>query len=362
MTEQVQQQQHEVHVNSETFICQTCGGIMKFDIKKQKFACAACNTEYDLQTLSDSVKENDFNSYHEREKATTPFQGMAVVACQNCGMEISFSESQFSTTCPMCGSTQVASTKQSAGIPPDGVIPFKVDKQDAQQKFRAWVKSRWFAPNDFKNRYSEGGLAGMFLPWWTYDANAISRYTGRGGKDRKEKGNDGKEKIVTDWYPVSGIVSASFDDVLICASTKEKNIEGVLPYGTTTNSKPFSTGYLSGYYAEVYKIKADAGFESAKKIMESKLRSLAERDIKKRYDRADVQSLSTKYSNVTYKHMLLPLWSSAFGYNGKTYNYAINGETGKVSGSRPYSAIKIALTLLGIAAAVGGYWYYANMM
>jgi predicted RNA-binding Zn-ribbon protein involved in translation (DUF1610 family) len=332
---------------------------MKFNIQKQKFECGACKQEYDLETLSDTVKENDFNKYHEREKSTTPFQGMAVVACQNCGMEISFSDTQFSTTCPMCGSTQVASSKQSAGIPPDGVIPFKIDKKDAQQKFKAWVKSRWFAPNDFKNRYAEGGLAGMFLPFWTYDANAISRYTGKGGKNRKEKGKDGKERTVTDWYPVSGVVSASFDDIQICASEKEKSINGILPYGTTTNTKPFSTGYISGYYAEVYKIKADTGFESAKKIMENKLRSLADKDIKRKgYDKSDVQSLSTKYSNVTYKHVLLPLWSSAFGYSGKTYSYLINGETGKVSGSRPYSAIKIALALLGIAAAVGAWFMY----
>jgi predicted RNA-binding Zn-ribbon protein involved in translation (DUF1610 family) len=331
---------------------------MKFDIKKQLFACASCKTEYDMQTLSDTVKENDFNSYHEREKATTPFSGMAVVACQQCGMEISFSESQFSTTCPMCGSTQIATAKQSAGIPPDGVIPFKIDKKDAQDKFKAWVKSRWFAPNDFKKRYAEGGLIGMFLPFWTYDAYAISSYSGRGGKNRKEKGKDGKEKTVTDWYPVSGVVSASFDDVQICASKKEENIEGILPYGTTTNTKPFSIGYLSGYYAEIYKIKADAGFESAKKVMERTLRSLAERDIKRRYDRADVQSLSTKYSNVTYKHVLLPLWSSAFGYSGKTYSYLINGETGKVSGSRPYSAIKITLAVLGVVAAAAAWFMY----
>jgi predicted RNA-binding Zn-ribbon protein involved in translation (DUF1610 family) len=329
---------------------------MKFDIKKQVFACSACKTEYDLQTLSDTVKENDFKLYLERERATVPFEGMAVVACQQCGMEISFSGSQFSATCPMCGSTQVATVKQSAGIPPDGVIPFKIDKKDAQERFKAWVKSRWFAPNDFKKRYAEGGLTGMFLPFWTYDADAISSYQGRGGKDRKEKDKDGKEKTVTDWYPVRGVVNASFDDIQICASKKEKNVEGVLPYGTTTNTKPFSAGYLSGYYAEVYKIKADMGFESAKKIMERTLRRLAEKDIKKKYDRADVQSLSTKYSNVTYKHVLLPLWSSAFGYKGKTYDYAINGETGKVSGSRPYSAVKIALAVLGVAAAVA-VWY-----
>jgi len=93
--------------------------------------------------------------------------------------------------------------------------------------------------------------------------------------------------------------------------------------------------------------------------MERKLRSLAESDIRRRYDRADVQSLSTKYSNVTYKHVLFPLWSSAFGYNGKTYDYAVNGETGKVSGSRPYSKIKIALAVLGVTAAIGAYiWYF----
>jgi len=355
-----QEGQKEVHVNTETFICQNCGGIMKFDIKKQKFECAACKTEYDLETLSDTVKENDFNSYLEREKATVPFQGMAMVACQQCGMEISFSESQFSTTCPMCGSTQVATAKQSAGIPPDGVIPFKVDKQDAQQKFKAWVKSRWFAPSDFKKRYAEGNLAGMFLPFWTYDAYAVSRYEGKGGKNRKEKGKDGKEKTVTDWYPVRGVVSASFDDVQICASNKEKNIESILPYGTTTNTKPFSTGYLSGYYAEVYKIKADAGFESAKKIMESTLRSLALKDIRKKYDKAEVQSLSTKYSNVTYKHVLLPLWSSAYSYAGRIFNYMVNGETGKVSGSRPYSAIKIALAVLGTVAAGVAIWYFTK--
>ena len=142
----------EVHVNAETFICQNCGGIMKFDIQKQKFECSACKTEYDLEALSDAVKENDFNLYLEREKAATPFEGMAVAACRQCGMEVSFSESQFSTVCPMCGSTQIASAKQSAGIPPDGVIPFKIDKREAQERFKAWVKSRWFAPDDFKKR------------------------------------------------------------------------------------------------------------------------------------------------------------------------------------------------------------------
>ena len=350
-------------VDTATFICQNCGGIMKFNIQKQVFECSSCKTEYDLQTLSDTVKEHDFSSYLEREKTTVPFEGKAVAACRQCGMEISFAESQFSANCPMCGSSQIAPVKQSAGIPPDGIIPFKIDKNDAQQKFRKWAKSRWFAPNDFKKKFGEGSLLGMYLPFWTYDAYAVSSYKGRGGKIRKEKGKDGKEKTVTDWHQVSGIVSASFDDLQICASNKkEENIvNGILPYDTINGSKPFADGYLSGYYAEVYKIKADAGFERAKRIMENDLRNLAERDIKKTYDRAEVQSLSTKYSDVTYKHVLLPLWSSAFGYKGRTFNYAVNGETGKVSGNRPYSAIKITLAIIAAIAAIAAFLGYLDI-
>lgn len=345
-------EQETVLVDTETFECQNCGGIMRFDIGRQVFLCVACRSEFTLQALSDTISEHDFRSYLERESMTVPFEGLAVVACHNCGMEISFADSQYSATCPMCGSTQIALVKQSAGIPPDGIIPFRVDRQNAQSRFRQWVKSRWFAPNDFKTRYGEGGLTGMYLPFWTYDADSVAAYSGRGGRQRKEKDKDGKEKTVTDWYPVSGVVSASFDDIQVCASYKEKNVEGVLPYGTTVNTLPFSSGYLSGYYAEVYKIRADQGFETAKGVMERELRSLADRDIRKRFDVADVQSIRPKYTGVTYKHVLLPLWSSAFGYKGKTYNYIINGETGKVSGSRPYSPGKIALAILGAILAI----------
>ena len=78
------------------------------------------------------------------------------------------------------------------------------------------------------------------------------------------------------------------------------------------------------------------------------------------YDTSEVESLTTKYSNVTYKHVLLPLWSSAFGYKGKTYKYLINGETGKVSGDRPYSTIKITLAVVGVIATVSALLWYLD--
>lgn len=332
----------------ETYTCQSCSSVMKYNIEKEQFMCSSCGTVYDIQTLSDTVKEYDFAKYREMEKSCVPFEGMSTVSCQNCGFEISFTNKQVAAVCPMCASTHIASVKQKNGIPPEGIIAFKVGRNEAQQLFRKWVKSRWFAPDSFKTHFGEGELSGMYLPYWTYDASAVASYTGKGGKHRKVK-KDGKEETVTDWSDVKGVVAYTFDDVLICATTKGQNMFS--HYNTAAKTKPYSPSYLSGYYAELYDIKADAGFESAKNIMEHDLRGLAVRKIKKEYDEAKITTFKAKYSSVTFKHVLLPVWASAYSYNGRVYNYFINGETGYVSGDRPYSKAKIAI-LTGIIITI----------
>jgi len=348
-------------INTETFVCESCGGLIKFSIARQKFVCESCGAEKTMRTINARVVENDFNRYIEREANTVAFPGMAMAACQRCGREITFDDKQIAAVCPMCGSTQVATVKQKAGIPPDGIIPFQIDKANAQQRFREWVKKRWFAPNDFKKRYGEGDLKGMYLPFWTYDADVTSRYYGQGGRTRIVRDRQGHTHAVTDWFPVSGVVSNSFDDVQVCASDKQENVTGILPFNTVHDTKPFSAAYLSGYYAEVYTIRANLAFEDAKKIMDTAMTQLARNDILRRYDKAIVSSLNSEYRNITYKHVLLPLWESAFGYKGKTFHYLINGENGKVSGNRPWSVPKIiAAVIAGLAILIALAMAYSN--
>ncbi len=338
-----------VNIETQTFVCENCGGVLKYDIESAKFRCSSCKAESDIQTLANTVEEYDFNQYHQREQSCVPFEGIAVVACHNCGYEITFDTYQIASVCPMCNSTQIAEVKQAAGIPPEGIIPFQISKPEATQRFKKWVKSRWFAPGDFKKKCGIGSLQGLYLPFWTYDAVAFSNYIGRGGKYRTMKDKEGKTYTVTDWTNVVGAVTKGFDDIQVCASQKGSEIECILPFHTTNNSKPFALSYLSGFYAELYAIRADQGFESAKKTMEQELHALAEQDIRRTYDVADVSSLTTRYCNVTYKHMLLPVWGSSYGYRGKTFHYYINGETGAVDGQRPYSVPKI---IAAVAAAV----------
>ncbi len=343
----------KVPIETDNFICPTCGGVLKYDIKKEKFLCTSCGFEGTIETVTEHIKEYDFEDYAQREaNETEVFEGLAGASCHNCGAEIVFEEFQTSTICPMCGSGQIATVKQKCGITPEGIIPFKIDNQDAGVMFLNWVKSRWFAPNDFKFSFQTAKLIGNYIPFWTYDANVFATYTGQGGIDREETDSDGKKRTVTDWYFTSGTVEQDFDDIQICASKKmgEQLINQVLPYDTINGLKPYSSAYLSGYTAELYSVKANEGFVDAKRIMVNRMEQLARNQILRHYHKANLFSVNSKFLNVTYKHVLLPVWSAVYSYNGKMYKYIINGETGKVSGQRPYSAIKFII--LGLVTAL----------
>lgn len=350
-------------VPTEQFTCPNCGGSLHYNGQKNKFLCSSCGYEGAVHAGDDTVDEFDFSGYARREAESVAFSGMEVASCHSCGAQITFGEYETATVCPMCGSAHVSEVKQRAGIPPEGIIPFQVDKQEAGQKFREWVQGLWFAPGKLKKSYQEGSLTGRFVPFWTFDAKISSTYTGEGGRYRKVKDKDGKERTETDWFPTHGVVEKSFDDILVVAATGDgaEDTAQVGPYDTVNGLLPYASEYLAGYRAELYSVKATEGFETAKEIMEPEMTSLADTDIRRRFDTSRNVNVSSRYSNVTYKHVLLPVWSSLFGYGGKTYRYVVNGATGNVYGQRPYSKPKIAAAvaivlaiLIGIIAMFSG--------
>jgi hypothetical protein len=77
-------------------------------------------------------------------------------------------------------------------------------------------------------------------------------------------------------------------------------------------------------------------------------------------DEQRVNSVDTKYSDETFKHILLPIWMAAYKYNNKTYRFVVNGQTGKVQGERPYSAWKIAFAVLLALLAAGAFAYLSQ--
>jgi hypothetical protein len=121
---------------------------------------------------------------------------------------------------------------------------------------------------------------------------------------------------------------------------------------------PYQAQYLAGFGAEGYQIQLDEGFGDA----QAKMRRVIEGDVRRDIggDLQRINSLQTQYGNVTFKHVLLPIWVAAYRYGGRSYRFVVNGQTGEVDGERPYSKFKIAFAILLGAILVGVFLYFAQ--
>lgn len=220
------------------------------------------------------------------------------------------------------------------------------------------MKGRWLAPGELKHLYQQDKLQGIYIPYWTFDADADVNYRAEGGRDRQvtRKDKDGKTytEVVTDWYPVAGHVNHFFDDVLIHASNHldESLIEGIEPFNTM-DIPAYSPDYLSGYSSEIYTVDLKDAHLAARTRMSAALYSMVEQDVLRRYDHVRSIRMDEHYDAETYKHVLLPVYSTAYRYKNKTYTVLINGQTGRVKGEYPKSVAKITLIILLVLAIIG---------
>ena len=347
----------------EVFTCENCGGNMIFDIKSQSLKCPYCETEVKIDNSGD-VLEYDFSNVSRLEAQSDWNEEAEVIKCESCGAETVVDRQSTAIHCPYCGSSHVLKTKQSAGIKPEGVLPFKIDKHQAMEEMSRWMKRRWLAPNDLKLLYQSDKLQAVYVPYWTYDAQTYSTYTGQGGRYYYETREvNGKKETIQKirWYPVNGQLHEFFDDVLVNASAhySDQIMSGVEPYNTD-RIEPYKPEYLSGYLAERYYLGVSEGFSCAKQKMVRELESMAHHEIMCRFDTARNVVVRTQYQNVTFKHVLLPIWCANYDYKGKNYQYIINGETGRVHGTYPYSLVKITILIILGALALYLFFVYFN--
>lgn len=346
------------------FPCETCGAKLTFSIGAQKLKCEHCGAEKDLSFAEGAkVEERDLQSALSRQSGQRSaasgahFVGTHEVSCSACGASVAFSGSLTSSECSYCGAPiqRDKAHELSHRLPVDGLVPFAVEKGSADQKLKGWVRSRWFAPNEFTRRGVEGKFDGVYMPFFTFDAMTFTRYRGQRGDHYWETVGSGQNKrrvMKVRWSPASGSFQRFFDDVCVPAlkSLPQKLLHGLEPW-PTERLVPFTDQALAGKLAHTYEIELPGAFELGKARMESELTS----DVKRRIG-GDVQQISsqeTAYSALTYKHVLLPVWILAYRYGGKPYRVVVNAVTGQVNGERPYSPIKIAIAVFfGIVVAI----------
>jgi hypothetical protein len=276
-------------------------------------------------------------------------QNAMQVNCDSCGAIVNFTPPETARECDFCSAKIVAQPKAADPlVAPEGVLPFAVTDKQARANYQTWLASLWFAPSALKNMAQADKLSSIYIPYWTYDAWTASHYTGERGEhyyvtETYTENNQTKTRRVrhTRWHSVAGEVSRQFDDVCIPATTSlpEKYLERLEPWDLH-ELKSYEPAYLSGHKAQTYQIALDEGFERFKRIAEEVIYGDARSDIGG--DEQRVHNVSTDYANITFKHLLLPIYAGAYRFNGEVFQIVVNGRTGEVQGARPYSWIKIA--------------------
>jgi predicted RNA-binding Zn-ribbon protein involved in translation (DUF1610 family) len=351
-------------IDNQKFPCRECGAFLVFSPGSMHLKCPYCGTENEIESSVEVIEEIDYNSFISSSVMQAEKQQIAVVKCTSCGAESSLKPNVTSDDCPFCGTALVVSSGSLCTVlKPKSLLPFKVDQKSGFKLFKDWLNAIWFAPNDLK-RFAQNHekLNGMYIPYWTFDCDTYSKYTGERGDNYTtsetyttvENGKQvtrTRQVVKVRWRSASGSVRNKFDDVLVIAShSLPNNYTRELEPWDTKNLVPFNEKYLSGFRTESYQVDVRAGFEEAKQIMDSTIRSTICRDIGGDHQR--IHSVNTTYNHITFKHVLLPIWLSAYRYKDKVYRFMVNGRTGEVQGERPYSWIKIALAILAFILLV----------
>ena len=352
------------------FPCDQCGAQLHYLEGTDQLACEHCGHQHKITLSREPILEYDFHSTLKHLPGAAPDVVEMTVKCNACSAEFEFDKNIHADECPFCGTRIVVDAEQHRVIQPKGLLPFNIDARQASESYRSWLKRLWFAPNKLK-KYArkERKLNGVYVPYWTYDCATETRYSGQRGdiyqvRQRVPVKVNGKTtwqtRVVNKirWTPVTGFVTRGFDDVLVYAtdSLPRAMARELAPWDLDA-LQPFQQEFLSGFQSEVYKIELDDGFDYAKQRMHPVIRQDIRYDIGG--DQQRITSADTRYSQIRFKHVLLPFWIAGFRFRNKTYQFIVNGRTGEVQGDRPWSVIKIGLAVItaGVVAAGVAYFY-----
>ncbi len=353
--------------------CDQCGSDLRFAPGQTDLICPHCGHAQHIEPAtprarSRALGEIDLARGLQDDLPQSNMEEIRTATCPNCGALIEFDGAVHAMDCPFCASPVVADTGTHRQIKPQAVVPFVLTHDQARDALTKWLGSLWFAPSSLLEYTRKGrAMTGIYVPFWTFDADTQSRYRGQRGDYYYEtrtvtvrvngKSEQRQQQVRhTRWSPASGTVARPFNDVIIMASKSlpQRLGDELTPWDLGA-LHPYSPDYLAGFRAEGYTIPLADGHQMGRAKIDAVIRSDVARDIGG--DEQRISSVDTDYGAETFKHIMLPIWMAAYKYNAKSYRFLINGQTGEVQGERPYSIWKIAFAVLAVAIVVGAAVY-----
>lgn len=346
------------------YSCANCGAIAAYDPPSGMLKCTACGGTQSI-TVDGEVTDHSLADFVRDGQGLTKLSAAALeVSCSSCGATVNFEPPQIAGECPFCATKIIMQPKAADPlIAPGAVLPFALDHRQSHERISSWISSRWFAPSALKSLATLDRVKGIYLPHWTYSAFTRTGYAGERGDRytetewvRNPQGQMVARQVIrVRWTPARGVVDVPFRDLIVAAtqSIDRQRLEELTPWDLE-RLVPYQPAYLAGFHAQRYQMSLPDGFTAAQQRMVPVIDSAIRRDIGG--DEQRIHQRDTHYYNVSFKHLLLPVWLGAYRFQGRVFQVCVNARTGEVQGERPYSWVKIVLTIL---AVLFGIWILA---
>ncbi len=349
----------------EKHACPACGAQAEWNPTKQKLVCPFCGTEspYSIDRDTGKVAERDLASgLRDSADADAAWQQQRrSVQCQSCRAIMVYDASRVGQNCEFCGSPALVAYEEiKSPIRPEGVLPFRVDRNRVRDDIRRWWRSKWLAPGRLARAALVDTVKSLYIPYWTFDARAHCPWEAEAGhyyyvnvEGRDSNGNRVmRQEQRVRWEQAAGVVDHVFDDDLVAGTTGVDGhlLKGVEPF-PTAEVVPYDTAFLSGHVVEHYQVALTDAAGDSEVQMRATLEQLCIRQIPGDTHRNLV--IHPVFSGRTFKHLLVPIWLLVYTYGARPYQVVVNGYTGEIAGKYPYSPWKIALLILLALIAIG---------
>ena len=319
---------------------------MVFNPGEGKLQCEYCDSLFTREEVEKyfAEKEQKINDKEAGKEWGEDEQNMKGYNCSSCGAEIIADNNTAVVRCPYCGNQTIAPVQFAGALKPDFVVPFAFTKEQAMAKYKDYYSKRFLLPKSFINSNKVEEIQGVYVPFWLFSgtADAAGLYE---AYDQKEEG----DYIIKDFYRSERSGKSGFTYVPADASVRmaDNLMDSIEPYDMSKLEK-FTTAYLPGFLAEKFDVNEDDDRERAKSRIEETIKQKLHNTIGH-----DGYNVEKEDVNVTFndtKYALLPVWLLNTGWNGSTWTFAMNGQTGKFIGDLPVDKLK--LSLVGVATFV----------
>ncbi len=309
--------------------CPTCDAGLVF--QGEKLTCEYCGNTYLLEEIQQqTTQEQTPKSWEAAEKAR-----LNAFQCPSCAGEVLCEATTAATFCPYCGNPTIVPARLSGALKPDGVIPFQRTREEAAEAFRRLCRSKPLLPKGFQRQQLEK-LTGMYVPFWLFDCRG--EFRGRYQATTVRRWSDSRYHYTrTSYFHVERDAVGEFAGIPMDASSKMSDVlmESIEPYDYGA-LKDFDMGYLTGYLADQYDVKAESCRARIQDRVESTLQSQTEQSVRG-YATTVPTDRRVQIIPKRTRYVLMPVWICSTKYREKVYTFAMNGQTGKMTGDLPIS-------------------------